>query len=168
MKETPTRKFLKEAMSLVLKIMVIAVIGFCVWLFLLVPYRVTSNAMFPMVKSGDLCLVYRREKAFTNDLVLYKENGTYHIGRVIAISGQEVEYHENGFTVNGYEPAEEIFYPTQPKNPDEYDVSHIVSENSIYVLNDHREELTDSRSYGDIPKQNVIGKVIFILRRRSF
>jgi hypothetical protein len=35
-------------------------------------------------------------------------------------------------------------------------------------MNDFRSDLKDSRKYGEINKKNIIGRVIFIFRRRLF
>ena len=68
------------------------------------------------------------------------------------------------FTVDGYNPAEEIFYETLPGKK----TTLKLYEDEYYILNDYRSSKTDSRSFGSVSKSDIKGNLIFILRRRDF
>lgn len=133
-------------------------------------YRMTGNSMFPSVRDGDLCLFYRLEDCHLNDIVLYENaDGKKKLGRIIAIEGQTVAFPENGgYEVNGCQPAEEIPYETYPAENSTVNYPLTVPENSFFILNDYRSDSSDSRQYGVVSETQVIGKLLFLLRRRGF
>ena len=140
----------------------------CVALVLLNEFVVTAtiyydNNMFPSIKDGDLVVIEKFDKEVQlSDVVIYK-NRLY---RVIAKSGQEVDITKEGIlTVNGMQPAESTNSLTN-KGEKEYPIK--VPEGEIFVLNDYREDESDSREFGTIKESDIDGKVFFITRRRGF
>lgn len=140
----------------------------CVALVLLNKFVVTAtiyydNNMFPSIKDGDLVVIEKFDKEVQlGDVVIYK-NRLY---RVIAKSGQEVDISKEGIlTVNGMQPAESTNSLTS-KGEKEYPIK--VPEGEIFVLNDYREDTSDSREFGTIKESDIDGKVFFITRRRGF
>lgn len=140
----------------------------CVALVLLNKFVVTAtiyydNNMFPSIKDGDLVVIEKFDKEVQlSDVVIYK-NRLY---RVIAKSGQEVDITKEGIlTVNGMQPAESTNSLTS-KGEKEYPIK--VPEGELFVLNDYREDTSDSREFGTIKESDIDGKVFFITRRRGF
>ena len=147
-------------------------------LYLLLTYaflitQCTGQAMFPAIKDGDLCVIFRQqtislmgEKYEAGDVVTYMVDGKRHFGRVVAIGGDSVQIDTRGsVTVNGVTEGEEILYPTYPRG-DSLNITD-VNEGTLYVLGDYRTNTEDSRDFGPIPLEDVEGKVISILRRRG-
>ena len=90
-------------------------------------------------------------------------------GRVIAIAGQTVTFPEDGgYEVNGYQPAEEIPYETYQAENSPVNYPLTVPEGSFFILNDYRSDSSDSRQYGVVSETQIIGKLLFLLRRRGF
>ena len=140
----------------------------CIALVLLNKFVVTAtiyydNNMFPSIKDGDLVVVEKYDKDIQlSDVVIYK-NRLY---RVIAKSGQEVDISKEGIlTVNGMQPAESTNSLTA-KGDKSYPL--MVPEGEIFVLNDYREDTSDSREFRTIKESDIDGKVFFITRRRGF
>lgn len=140
----------------------------CVALVLLNKFVVTAtiyydNNMFPSIKDGDLVVMEKFDKEVQlSDVVIY--NGRLY--RVIAKAGQEVDISKEGIlTVNGMQPAESTNLLTN-KGEKEYPIR--VPEGEIFVLNDYREDESDSREFGTIKESDIEGKVFFITRRRGF
>ena len=87
----------------------------------------------------------------------------------MAIGGQEVDFpEEGGFLVNGYMPSEEIIYQTFKASESSINYPIYVDEGSYFVMNDFRSDTKDSRQFGLVKKEDIVGKMLFILRRRSF
>ena len=124
--------------------------------------------MFPFVKDGDLCIVYKLDDYYTGDVVSYYDNnGKLKIGRVVAAAGQEVNFpDEGGYTVDGYQPTEEITYQTFGAEGVKYPME--VGENEVFIMNDFRSDTKDSREIGPVKKTDIDGKLMFIVRRRGF
>ena len=162
---TEKQKLLRAIIKLLIKVGVIAGAIAVILCFVIAPFRVTSNGMYPMVKDGDLGIFLRLGDVGASDVVLYEAEGKLHAGRIVAVEDQTVSFEEYGFAVNGYQPPEEIFYPTEPADNKE---PVTVEKGHYYILNDYRESKTDSRTYGTIPRDKIKGKLIFQFRRRSF
>lgn len=140
----------------------------CIALVLLNKFMVTAtiyydNNMFPSIKDGDLVVIEKFDKEVQlSDVVIY--NGRLY--RVIAKAGQEVDISKEGIlTVNGMQPAESTNSLTN-KGKKEYPIK--VPEGEIFVLNDYREDESDSREFGTIKEGDIEGKVFFVTRRRGF
>lgn len=140
----------------------------CIALVLLNKFVVTAtiyydNNMFPSIKDGDLVVIEKFDKEVQlSDVVIY--NGRLY--RVIAKAGQEVDISKEGIlTVNGMQPAESTNSLTN-KGEKEYPIK--VPEGEIFVLNDYREDESDSREFGTIKESDIEGKVFFVIRRRGF
>ena len=163
------KKVLKTIGLLLLKLLIFVGIGVAVFTYVITLHRVSGNNMFPNMKDGDLCVVYRLDDYFMNNVVLYKSGEGLSLGRIVALPGQEVEFPENGgYLINGYDPSEEIAYQTFRDEESDVEYPLVVSEGTFFILNDFRSDMKDSRKIGLVSQNDIVGKVIFILRRRSF
>lgn len=122
-----------------------------------------TNNMFPSIRDGDLCFIEKYDKhTHIDDVVLY--NNT--LCRVIARENQEVNITEKGIlTVDGQQVLSitnsllqrgDITYPVKLK------------QGELFVLNDYREEISDSREFNTIQEKDITGKLFFLIRRRGF
>lgn len=122
-----------------------------------------NNNMFPSIRDGDLCFIEKYDKhTHIDDIVLY--NNTLY--RVIARENQEVNITEKGIlTVDGQQVLSvtnsllqrgDITYPIKLK------------QGELFVLNDYREEISDSREFNTIQEKDITGKIFFLIRRRGF
>lgn len=159
---------LPPILRLLLKITVLAGIITAVLTWVLGLHRMTGNNMFPFIKDGDLCILYKLEEYTTGDVVAYRnEKGTVRIGRIVAVAGQDVDFpEEGGYTVDGYQPTEEITYQTFGAEGAKYPAH--VGEGQFFVMNDFRSDTDDSRKNGAINASQVCGKLMFLIRRRGF
>lgn len=162
------KKRLHPLIKLLIKMAVLGVIIFLVLTYVLGFHRMTGNNMFPFVKDGDLCIVYKLDEYTTGDVVAYKtKSGKTKIGRIVAVEGQEVNFpKDGGYTVDGYQPAEEITYQTFGADGVKYPTG--VGKNEFFVMNDFRSDTDDSRQAGSIKESDICGKLLFLIRRRGF
>ncbi len=140
------------------------------WFWMFRPVYITGNRMFPAVKDGDLCVIYRNGDYYTGNLVVYRaDDKTLRAGRIAAAAGQEINFPEGGgYTVDGYQPAEDIAYPTYQARESAVKYPLTVPENSFFILNDFRSDDDDSRSCGCVAEKDILGRVVFLCRRRGF
>lgn len=159
---------LPPLLQLLLKMTVMAGIltGVLTWIIGL--HRMTGNNMFPFIKDGDLCILYKLEEYTTGDVVAYRnEKGVVKMARIVAVAGQDVDFpEEGGYTVDGYQPTEEITYQTFGAEGAQYPVH--VGEGQFFVMNDFRSDTDDSRKTGAINAGQICGKLMFLIRRRGF
>ena len=110
------------------------------------------QSAYPMIKDGDV--------------IVYRQNGAVKFGRVIAFGGDTVNIQSDTVTVNGYSLLEDVVYPT-PAEGSAISYPYTVPDQAVFVLNDYRKDLSDSRQTGGVPTGDVQGKVILVMRRRG-
>ena len=128
---------------------------------------VPGNTMAPRLCHGDLVLFSRFERdAAAGQVVLYRQDGALHIGRVAARGGDTVIVTDTGsLIVNGGTVAEpDITAPTQPvEGGPDYPVT--LAQGELFLLCDARTAGADSRLYGPIAQRQVQGTALAALRR---
>lgn len=159
--------------ALLLRVMLLALAAYLIFTF---AFLITQNhglGMYPAMKDGDLCIVFRRQAQHlmgqefaADDIVSYRVEGKRYMGRVVAIAGDSVLMNEGGsLSVNGVGEGGGIMYPTYARGELTYPLT--VPQGCVFVLGDHRTDTVDSRDFGPISLDSVEGKVITILRRRG-
>lgn len=153
-----------------LKLICICLVVYLLLSYVLCLYRMTGNHMFPSIRDGDFCILYRLDDYHSNDVILYEDaNQSVHMGRIIAVADQTVDFpEEGGYLVNGYQPTEEITYPTYADDIKNVSYPLTLSDGECFVMNDFRSDTKDSRQFGAIKTSQIKGKLIFMLRRRGF
>jgi len=165
----PQSSVWKDLGSLAVKIAVIALVFVLVFTFLYGFQRNTDPDMSPMVKDGDLVLYYRLDKTYTvGDLLLLDFKGKREIRRVVAAAGDIVDITDSGLVVNGSVQQEPDIYEKTQRYAAGVAFPLTVGKNQVFVLGDARENATDSRIYGPVNIRDTLGKVITVIRRRSF
>lgn len=159
------KKIIKALLPTIIKIVVAVVLLVITFTFIFGIYRIDDYNMYPALKDGDLCITYKLEDYYKDDIVVYEIDGKKHIGRIVARVGDTVDSDSTGLIVNGSYAVEEIFYETDMTDAK---LPCTLGEGEVYVLNDYRSDKKDSRIYGAISKENLKGKVIFVFRRRGF
>ena len=160
-------RLLKILLPIVIKLVVIVVVFWVMFTYVFGIFRINDNNMYPMLKDGDLCIMYKLEDYYKNDVVVYTYNGENYLGRIIAQPGDVVDGDEEGLLVNGNHIVEEIFYTTDMSDVI-FKMPRELGENEFFILNDYRLDETDSRTYGILNSENFNGKLLFFFRRRGF
>lgn len=130
-----------------------------------------DNYMYPSIKDGDLVMTYKLDKNYNNDdVVLYKTaDNELQFGRIVAQENDEIDISDDGvIKINKQIPSEEVFYKTAPAKDSSIKYPYKVPSASVFILNDFRDDTTDSREYKAIYKTAIVGKVVFTIRRRGF
>ena len=151
-----------------LKIGIIAVIAVALFSFVYGLHYNVEPGMNPAVKDGDLVLFFRLSKDYVaGDLALVSFRGETQVRRVIAVAGDTVDITDHGLIINGALQQEwEIFEETE-LFVDGPDFPMTLGANEVFVLGDARENAIDSRLYGAVDRDDTLGKVITIIRRRN-
>lgn len=124
--------------------------------------------MRPTAGDGDLVLTSRViDSLESDDLVVYEEDGKQVLGRVVAQPGDMVEITDDGeLKVNGNEQAS-VTQGSTTKGSSSIVYPITLEEGQYFVLNDDRDDVSDSREYGAVGLNAIQGKVIALLRIRE-
>ncbi len=153
--------------SLMIRVLVIAVIGWLLFTQVFFIGQAKGNEMYPAVKDGDLIIGYRLQDTYLeDDAIVYEADGELRVGRIIGRQSDVISMDDSGtLIVNGTVQGGEILFPTYAKEGIEY--PYTVPEGCVFVLGDYRTQAEDSRDFGCISLEDVKAKVITILRRRE-
>lgn len=161
----------KAAASFVWELVKIALIALVIVLpiryFLFQPFIVSGESMSPNFESGDYLIVdeisYRLGTPQRGDVVVFdwpKDTKQRFIKRVIGLPGETVKVANGQVSVtqtNGQTIILDEKY--LPKDLKTYgDVTTTMNANEYFVMGDNREYSYDSRAWGIVPKNDMIGK----------
>lgn len=133
-------------------------------------HKVYHNQMEPTIKAEDFKLVKageREEKDIQQgDIVIFqyltsaKQESPYFCGRVIAKEGDRVEIKDGKVKLNGQDKTE-AYVPADAIVGTENLAEIIVPRGHYFILGDNRKmsKLKDSRAFGPIPLEALVGKV---------
>lgn len=83
--------------------------------------------------------------------------------RVAAVGGDRVEIHDGVLYINSRAVAEPYAVHHGPMNAFyEQMTAVVVPQGSLFVMGDNRDNSSDSREWGYVPVQNVIGEPLFV------
>lgn len=126
--------------------------------------RVDSYSMEPTLYRGDFVIVnkisYRLGQIGRGDVIVfhYPPNPQeQYIKRVIGLPGERVSISAGQVYINGEQLVEPYLSVTTQRGG-EWDVP----EDALFVLGDNRNNSSDSRSWGMVPFENVVGKAMVI------
>lgn len=153
----------KALIRVSIKLVAVVIVGFLVLHFVICPYAVHGNRMFPKLRDGDCAIVLKIGDYQKDDVVTFKKDGVRYFSRIIAVEGDTVKIGPDGLKINDLTPSEEIFYDTVAEVETDYNIG----EDEVFVLNDYRSNDADSRSFGVIKLSELEGKVVFLFRWRG-
>ena len=126
--------------------------------------RVEGQSMAPTLEDQDRLIVnkvaYRLHDPQVGDIVmlLYPEDpDKSFVKRIVAEPGDTIRS-ADGRVFRNDVPLPDDFIPEDYRMPDTWG-PHVVPQGYYFVMGDHRNNSSDSRSWGQVPKKYIIGKV---------
>lgn len=133
-------------------------------------YRIPDTSMRPALQTDELVAVNKTSYLFSSpnrgDVVVFVDPSNFNqqlIERVVAVPGDTVEISPSSVIVNGVtlnEPYVNV-PPGVSENPRVVPQLKLQA-NQYYVLNDSRLVGNDSRTFGPVSRDNIIGKAVLV------
>lgn len=151
----------------VLEVAILTLLFFGVVRLLVQNYRVDGPSMQQTLYTNEYILVdkatYYLHSPQRGDVIVFEyplDTSKNFVKRVIGVPGDTVSIDVNGtVSVNGKLITEPYVYqkmcPCDPK-------SITLKPNQYYVLGDHRGDSDDSRDWGPVPRQDIIGRATLV------
>jgi len=163
------KKFLAFIWEVVKIVIIAAVIVVPIRYFLFQPFFVRGQSMDPNFENGDYLIIdeitYRFKTPQRGEVIVFKppqNTSQRFIKRIIGLPGETIEI-KDGKVI--------IYTKGEPQILDESNyladlltsgnIQITLSEDEYFVLGDNRSFSFDSRRFGVLPEENIIGRVIF-------
>ena len=154
----------KEIKEWLQAILFALVIGYFIINFVFATVRVEGQSMDPTLSHGDRLIVWRLGYEPENgDIVVLEPPiynvDDYYVKRVIATEGQTVQIINNHVYVNGEVLDEPYIQGNVSALDSRYELPQAIPEGACFVLGDNREHSSDSRAFGLVPNDHIMGEV---------
>ena len=163
--EKPREEFWKELGKLILFALVI-VVPFR--LYIAQPFVVEGASMDPTFETGDYLIVdelsYHFKSPKRGEVLVFKypkDPKKHFIKRVIGLPGETVSLNHGKVTIiNSEHPNGLVLEEPYVKFLKRDTLSFVVGQDEYFVMGDNRAASADSRFWGGVPKENIIGRPI--------
>lgn len=152
-----------ELLSLVLLIVLVVV---PVRMFVAQPFLVQGESMVPTFHDKEYLIVdqvsYRFSDPARGDVIIFRyprHPQTFYIKRIIGLPGERVKIEKGAVTITTTSgevvTLDESFIVNEDAT---YNTSLTLDTDEYYVMGDNRPRSSDSRIWGALPRENIIGK----------
>jgi signal peptidase I len=130
-------------------------------------YAIEGESMSPTFHDGGRVILngaYRFQSAHYGDVVVFDPphlSDKPYIKRVIGLPGDAIDIHDGAVYRNGARLNEPYLEGAPTTCNHQPHCSLVVPEGMVYVLGDNRPNSSDSRVFGPVDKDAVLGEVLF-------
>lgn len=142
--------------------------------FFLIPVPVEGTSMQSTLNQGDFILMEKFSSVERFDVIVFQRpDGTTYIKRVIGLPGETVSYREGQLYINDEKVSEDFLKENLTQDEErlpftnDFEFQELMGvkklgKDSYFVLGDNRRLSKDSRSFGAISGDNILGKARFV------
>lgn len=152
--------WLREAAETV----ILAVVIFLLLQLVVRNFRIVGDSMFPTLESGQFMLVERVTHRFSEprrgDIVIFEYPRALQedfVKRIIGLPGEMVEIQGGSVYINGVALVEPYIHGQRTLTY--HPISLTLGDGEYFVMGDNRAASSDSRTWGPLPRQNIVGRV---------
>jgi len=133
--------------------------------FIAQPFIVSGASMEPTFTDGEYLIVdeisYHIEDPKRDDVVIFKyplNTAKYFIKRIIGLPGETVIIQDGVITIKEKNGQTETLNEDYIKNIKRDNFTATLGDNEYFVLGDNRPNSADSRSWGPLPRDLIVGR----------
>ena len=168
-------KGMKNAQWFLIYLVVFLLVAWILFFKIIGITHMPSADMEPRVDAGDLLVFFRLDKdAQFRDIVVFEKDidgsgkKTMIVGRVMAAPGDTVDINDSSqLVVNGNVIVETQKYVLTAKRGDRITYPVTLADGEYFILSDNREDGVDSRYFGPVTRDEILGTVITLIRRNK-
>lgn len=154
----------RRALWLLFPLLAVFLVSYLVFVVVFQVATVSGPSMLPTLRTGDVMLVTKGSSgAVRGDVVLIEERDSQGseelVKRIVGVGGDTIEVRDGVAYVNG---AREEGHPGVYTDPGTFGPVTVPA-GSVFVMGDERAVSIDSRSFGPVPTDAVIGRVFAIV-----
>lgn len=142
-----------------------------IYVFLAQPHKVDGRSMLPNFQDQEYILTdkltYQREDPKRFDVVVFHAPPPFDsdfIKRIIGLPGEKIKILGGYVYINGIK-LDEVFLPSEYKTSERSflreDVEYQIPENYYFLMGDNRDGSSDSREWGPVGRNAIVGKAFF-------
>jgi signal peptidase I len=164
----PRRAIVRQGTQLLSVILMAAASYLVISHFVLQSVKVVGRSMVPTLYDSQHYLlnrwIYRIRAPHQSDIVVLRDpvdNG-FSVKRVIATPGDSIYLKDGSVYVNGHKLDEPYLAPHTPTFTDSKYKDQLIlcGNDQFFLLGDNRLNSVDSRSYGPVPRRNILGPLV--------
>lgn len=149
-------------------IVLVLLTAFLIRSFVMQPFVVQGASMEPTLKSSEYLIVeklaYKFREPERGEIIVFRAPVNWtenYIKRVIALPGETISIKNNQIYVNGSLLEEDYIKDNDLFSGDtDFSVDLTLGPDEYFVAGDNRNHSSDSRVWGPLPKQNIIGRAV--------
>lgn len=154
---------LREILTFVVLAVIIVV---PIRLFVAQPFVVEGESMHPTFESGDYLIVdqisYRFGDIQRGDVVVFRypnDESVFYIKRVIGLPGETVHIEQGATRITRADGSELMLAePYVVAEDATYTLDRTLGPDQYFVMGDNRPKSSDSRTWGALPKRDIMGR----------
>ena len=154
---------MNDKLKEIIELIIIVIIVFLIKRFIVTPIRVNQNSMNDTLYNKDIMLLDKISYRFTSikrfEIVVINKNNEYLIKRVIGLPGENIKYVDDKLYVNDKLVSEDFNH----KNTSDYELKKVIPDDYYFVVGDNRPDSLDSRIFGLVKKEEIIGKTNLVI-----
>lgn len=158
-------KYKKILKSTICTLIIVVAISSLLSTLLFPVLEIYGKSMSPTLSEGDIVLSIKKSNFKQGDIIAFYYNNKILIKRVVGVPFDWVNIDKEGNVYVNDKLLEEPYVKEKSYGETDIEYPYQVPEDSYFVLGDERLSSIDSRNtiIGAIPKENIIGKIIFKL-----
>jgi signal peptidase I len=132
--------------------------------FVVESFAVDGDSMRPSFADGDRVVVEKLAAPGRGDVIVLRSQGLTLIKRVVAVAGDTIEVRGCRAVVNGTVAAEPGVDRSHTRRDPSCRMPRVrVPAGTVFVMGDNRDDSLDSRAFGPVPLDDVIGHVVGVV-----
>lgn len=157
--------FIRETLGMI----VLTVLMYLIINLVVQSYDIQGPSMEPTLHSQERIIVDKVSYWFyapaRSDVVIFKapnDPSLSYVKRIIGIPGDVITVENTTVKVDGVTLQEPYVDPQRQGNPYNPIIHRVVPPNNYFVMGDDRINSSDSRDWGFVPRENIIGRATFV------